>query len=264
MIYCFSGTGNTRAVAARLAALLGEKLHSFTPEELRKPSDVMIDTARSDDRRIIWAFPTYSWGIPPVVAAVMKECRLSDTATHATHIMLTTCGDDMAYTDRQWRRIMHSRQLSTAGAYAVEMPNTYVCMKGFDVDTPEVATRKLNAMPATVEAIAESIRNAGSDILVRLGWSWLKSRIIYPWFCRFAMSPKPFRSNDGCISCGLCARSCPMANITMSPGSESRPVWGEACAMCLRCYHICPRHAVAYGKTTAAKGQWQQEMKSFT
>ena len=26
--------------------------------------------------------------------------------------------------------------------------------------------------------------------------------------------------------------------------------------MCLRCYHICPRRAVAYGKSTATKGQY--------
>ena len=37
--------------------------------------------------------------------------------------MLTTCGDDMAYTDRQWRRIMHGRGLAATGAYAVVMPD---------------------------------------------------------------------------------------------------------------------------------------------
>ena len=119
MIYCFSGTGNTRAAALRLAELLDEEVRCFTPEELRSPSETLITTAGNDDRRIIWAFPTYSWGIPPVVAGVMKKCRLSDSAVKATHIMLTTCGDDMAYTDRQWRRIMHSRSLTAAGAYAV-------------------------------------------------------------------------------------------------------------------------------------------------
>ena len=34
------------------------------------------------------------------------------------------------------------------------------------------------------------------------------------------------------------------------------PHWGNRCAMCLRCYHSCPRNAVAYGKATAGKGRY--------
>lgn len=37
---------------------------------------------------------------------------------------------------------------------SVIMPNTYVLMKGFDVDTPEVADAKLKAMPDRVAHIA--------------------------------------------------------------------------------------------------------------
>lgn len=67
------------------------------------------------------------------------------------------------------------------------------------------------------------------------------------------MSPKPFRHTEKCTSCGLCSRSCPMENIAMKPGG---PEWGKHCALCLRCYHICPTHAVAYGKATDGKGQY--------
>ncbi|MDE6135501.1 MAG: EFR1 family ferrodoxin, partial [Muribaculaceae bacterium] len=73
----------------------------------------------------------------------------------------------------------------------------------------------------------------------------------------FGMSPRPFRSNEGCIGCGKCAQACPMQNIRMT---DSRPGWSKTCAMCLRCYHICPRRAVAYGSSTDGKGQWQGSM----
>lgn len=36
-----------------------------------------------------------------------------------------------------------------------------------------------------------------------------------------------------------------------------RPVWGDNCTQCLACYHICPVHAVEYGKVTAKKGQYK-------
>lgn len=86
------------------------------------------------------------------------------------------------------------------------------------------------------------------------GMAWLKTRLIYPWFVRHSMSPRPFRHTDACIACGACMRACPMANI--SADALGRPVWADDCAFCLACYHACPRHAVAYGHTTDKKGQY--------
>lgn len=252
MIIYFSGTGNTKCAAEQLGRMLGDNdVRAMEAAMLLNPSSALIETVEGD-KRVIWAFPTYSWGIPPVVVSVMRNVNIGINASAATHIMLTTCGDDMAYTDRQWRKIMHSRGLKTAGAYAVVMPNTYVLMKGFDVDAPEVRDRKLAEAPEALARIAQSINSDGEDIPVRLSFSSIKSGIIYPWFRRYAMSPKPFHATAGCISCSACVRQCPMDNITMENGL---PRWGNHCALCLGCYHVCPRHAVAYGRATEGKGQ---------
>ena len=37
---------------------------------------------------------------------------------------------------------------------------------------------------------------------------------------------------------------------------NAKPVWGDNCAMCLSCYHHCPKHAVEYGRQTMMKGQY--------
>lgn len=251
MIIYFSGTGNTRHCAIELARLLGESVHELSADELKDPSSARIDTA---DERVIWAFPTYSWGMPPVVADVIVKAQFSDKVRAARHYMLTTCGDDMGYTDRQWRRILKKRGFNTAGAYAVIMPNTYTLMKGFDVDSPELAREKVAASAERIKLIAEAIRNGGDDMPIRGSFPWIKSAIIYPWFKRFAMSPKPFHTNAACTACGLCSRVCPMENI--SPDPDGTPVWGKDCALCLRCYHSCPRRAICYGKATDGKGQW--------
>lgn len=264
MIFWFSGTGNTRLVAERLAYRLGmNDCRPLSAAMLRNPSDTYVETS---DIIVIWAFPTYSWGMPPVVADFIARFSFGSGLQRALHFMVTTCGDDMAYTDRQWQRAMHHRGLATGGAYAVQMPNTYTLMKGFDVDAPETIASKLSAMPAMIERIAAAIHHGArdwpikgysdrmkSDILIRGTFPLIKSGIIYPWFKRFAMSPKPFHHTDGCVLCGKCARECPMANITMETDG---PRWAERCALCLRCYHICPRHAIAYGKTTDGKGQY--------
>ena len=105
-----------------------------------------------------------------------------------------------------------------------------------------------------MEPIAEAIGSGGPDILIRGSWPWVKSYVIYPWFVRHAMLPRPFHHTGACTGCGGCARSCPLGNIAMQPGGT--PHWGNRCAMCLRCYHSCPRNAVAYGKATAGKGRY--------
>lgn len=253
MILLFSGTGNTKAVASLLSGRLGgDAVRAFTPAELRDPASASFDCAAGE--RVVWMFPTYSWGIPPVVAAVMKKASFGPGMRSAVHYMVTTCGDDTGLVDRQWRRIMRRRGLDAAGAYSVIMPNTYVLMKGFDVDSPALSQAKVKAAPVRVAEIADAIlAGKTGDILDRKSFSWFKTAVIYPWFIRHAMSPGPFHSTAACVGCGACTRACPMANISMS--ADGTPRWGGSCALCLGCYHICPQHAVAYGHATDGKGQ---------
>lgn len=245
MILWFSGTGNTLQVAQVLAGELDEPMVRMDVRE-RRPCVPM------QGRRVVWCFPTYSWGVPPVVVRFMKNVRI-DGAGRVPHYMVTTCGDDMGYADRQWRRLVRSRQWQSAGAYSVVMPNVYVLMKGFEVDPGDVAADKLRQAPGRIHRIAEAIERGGADVLVRGSFPLIKSLLIYPWFRRFAMSPRHFRSTAGCTGCGSCARSCPLGNISMAGG---RPHWGSDCALCLRCYHQCPQRAVAYGSATDGKGQY--------
>ncbi len=253
MIICFTGTGNSAAVASVLSRHLGDE------EIVMLAGELLCDDApslRLSDERIVWVFPTYSWGVPPVVVRFIKRATI-EGAERAEHFMVTTCGDDVGRIDSQWRKLMGHRGWNAKGAWSVQMPNTYVCMKGFDVDSDAVADAKLEAMPGRVKHVASRIaaRSAETDV-VSGSWSGVKSGIVYPWFRRYAMSPKPFRASEACIGCGRCARECPMCNITLDH-STHRPVWGSNCALCLRCYHYCPVRAIDYGKSTAGKGQYR-------
>lgn len=251
MIICFSGCGNTAAVAARLAALTADRTVRLDASVLRADAPAPGLDARGEER-IVWAFPTYSWGVPPVVRRFMRRADI-DGAERVPHFMLTTCGDDIGLCADMWRSDLRCRGWRPVRAFSVQMPNTYVTMKGFDVDTPSVAAAKLAAMPARVESIAASLAE-GPDDVVRGRLAWLKTRVVYPWFVRMDMSPRPFHALESCSGCGACRRACPMANI--SEDSRHRPVWGRDCAFCLACYHACPTHAVAYGRATRAKGRY--------
>lgn len=252
MILCFSGTGNSRYVADMLAERLNERLVHYPAV----PHDV------KSGERIVWVFPVYSWGVPPVVKQWARNIADS-LAASGKNFAVMTCGDEAGNADHRWHSLMKELRLTAGDVFTVIMPNIYVTMKGFDVDPHEVAQAKLDAAPATVAKIADVIDGKAqslkaSELYVRGPWAGIKTSIIYPWFVRYAMSPRPFHSTDACVGCGLCARSCPNRNITMTDG---KPLWGNNCALCLRCYHICPHTAVAYGKATRNKGRYTSCLK---
>lgn len=243
MILYFSGTGNSRYVAETLAEELGE--------------DKLLDIAKAPDQikldheQVIWIFPIYSWGVPPVVARYIASVEIAGSWRHW---MVCTCGDDIGQAHHQWRKAVTARGWDAGGTFSVIMPNTYTLMRGFDVDPAEVEHRKLAAAPERIHEIAVCMMQGREPDDVTTGrFAAIKSKVIYPWFVRHAMSPKPFHYTDKCIGCGKCATSCPLTNITMT---DRRPSWESNCALCLRCYHICPSHAVAYGNATKDKGQY--------
>ena len=86
------------------------------------------------------------------------------------------------------------------------------------------------------------------------GWKWDKTKLIFPLYRKWGTSDNKFRAdNTKCTSCGICAKSCPVDNITMV---EGLPQWQHNCTMCLSCIHRCPTVAIQYGKETIKKGRY--------
>lgn len=251
MILCFSGTGNSRFVARELAKILDERVIELQGEVLINPSSFSCDMSK--EKRFIWVFPIYSWGVPPIIVEFIKSAPLN-IAVNNCHFMVCTCGDDIGNAHKHWRRLIRGRGWYAQCAYSVTMPNTYTLMKGFDVDSKELERQKLSDAPARIKEIANKIKSGYAiDDVVRGSWAWVKTAIIYPYFKKFCMSPRPFHATESCIGCGKCAKTCPLNNITMSDGL---PLWSNKCALCLRCYHLCPTQSIAYGKATQGKGQY--------
>ncbi len=52
-----------------------------------------------------------------------------------------------------------------------------------------------------------------------------------------------FSAGGSCAGCGTCARVCPTGNISIT---DKKPVWRHACEYCLACYSWCPNGAIAW------------------
>lgn len=251
MIFYFTGTGNSRYAALLLAEQLGEKrvvdmAHALMHKEMNYDLD--------ESEPVGWVFPVHSWGVPPLVLAFIRHVKLTLFPDNY-HYMMCTCGDDTGLAHKMWRRAILEHDREPDATFSVQMPNTYTLLPGFDVDPKDVEQQKLAAVPMRIATVARRVKQRWQGDDVETGsWAWAKTRIVFPLFRRWGMSAKPFHTTDDCTTCGRCSRECPMENITI--GADSYPVWGNRCAMCLRCYHVCPHHAVAYGNATEHKGQY--------
>lgn len=245
MLYYFSGTGNSRLVCELLAEHLGDRCCS------------MVRPLEGRDGAIGLVFPIYAWGMPDVVQAFIENTlpRLVGDGRKYIYAVMT-CGDDIGYADVLLRKALAKGSLSLSAAFSVQMPNTYVCLPGFDVDSVALAGRKLDAMRMAVPEMAGHIvRREEMVSVVRGDGAWLKTYILRPLFNLFLTGDGHFKVTPAlCIGCGKCAAHCPVGNIRMSDATH-QPQWQGKCAGCLGCYHVCPMKAIQYGRFTKGKGQ---------
>ena len=250
MVYYFSGTGNSTFVATTLANFLSEKLN-FIPET--EPEKLELPNSR-----FLLVFPVYSWGVPPLVSKFIQDIpdyfwnRLKEKGFTVDCVM--TCGDEVALAPEMLMQNFKKTGMDINSIWSVIMPNNYVLLPGFDVDSKDLEKRKLKESEGRILEIAQSLMRQEKRIDVTRGsMPWLKTKFVFPLFKRWGIFPKKWHFRSSCIGCGKCSKICPLLNVKMENGN---PKWGNRCCSCLGCYHVCPVHAVEYAKETRKKGQY--------
>ena len=189
------------------------------------------------------------------------------------------CGDDGGRSDRLLAEALQQNGYALTACFSVGMPNNYILLPGFDVDSTELAARKLAGMQSrltAIESVTEAYRAvqnqsaagsssaadpetmrkqsaAAAGLYVSGSLPGVKTRWIYPLFVKFALRKQAFRATGSCNGCGKCARICPVQTISMV---NKKPVWGKDCVQCLACIHRCPVRGIEYGKATERKGRY--------
>ncbi|MEN6339523.1 MAG: EFR1 family ferrodoxin [Clostridiaceae bacterium] len=241
MIYYFSGTGNSKWAAERLAALTGERVESIAA--LLKQNPAAVNPQAGEQVGLV--FPIYAWGAPLIVE---RFCKLLHVPQGSYAFAVCTCGDEAGNAmKRLWKNFPFQ------SAFSISMPNNYIPM--FDVDSEETAKRKAKVASTLVEQIASRILAKERIYSVHAGsFGGLKTGIARPAFNAFARSTKPFAAGDTCNGCNLCRNVCPIGAIEMANG---KPVWVKKhCTQCLACINRCPQCCIQYGAGTKGRGRY--------
>lgn len=253
MIYYFSGTHNSRYAALRLGSMCGEDVRFIPATE---PYTENLST--EIDKTVGFVFPVYAWGVPPIVLDFIKRLPESMAARMNEESVYTwcvaTCGDETGMAVEMLKKALQDRGINLSATWSLIMPNVYVLLPGFGVDTKDVEKRKLNEAIERIKEIAGKVNKKERTDDVHIGpMARLKTALIYPLFKRWGIDTKKWHYTDNCIGCGKCANVCPVGNIAMI---EGHPHWGKDCTSCCGCYHICPTHSAEYGNSTKGKGQY--------
>ena len=262
MIFYFSGTGNTRWAAQKVAAATADRLVNIAEEmlaaETAQASDPQFTYTLAQDERIGFFFPVHGWRPPRLVLDFLDRLHLANADSHYAYVVCTA-GDNVGEAVSILEKRLQTMGIKMDSAISLIMPESYVGLPFMDVDTPaKEQCKKMEADNKLTRFIADIIecRSGVRDITIG-HWPRINSRLIGSVFVKKLVTDRPFHVvADRCLHCGKCASVCPVANIHFEKGGEPSWLHNGKCLSCFACYHHCPTHAIEYGGRTKKKGQY--------
>ena len=170
---------------------------------------------------------------PWVVKEFVKKMRFS---TKPYIFAVATCNDNPRNCLPIFRELLKTRSQVLALGEIIAMPGNA------KISTPQVNEERLALSIERCTALTQKIngRTIESSTLpgklpanAVLGSPRKKIDIVFT----------RFKSSHACNGCGICKKTCPMANIELQ---KNRPTWGNNCAACLACFHWCPQKAITF------------------
>ena len=246
VIYYFTGTGNSLAVARNLASALGDC------EMVSIASERNALSVRLSAERVGIVCPVYFLGLPAVVAAFAQHLELNPM--QYVFGVVTLGGMGAAPALRQLEDILkaHAGRGLDAG-FGVKMPGNYILM--YNGPTEQKRDRILSDADANIAEIVKRIsHNEKSKLPRSMILQFLHNLIYVKKISRIHEADRQFTVSECCTSCGTCSTVCPANNIEIVDG---KPSWKHQCELCCGCIHICPVDAIQAGRGTANRKRYR-------
>ena len=236
VVYYFSGTGNSLAVAKRLeeeGAVVCSIARLMKDYNTVERKEIICDADK-----VGFVFPLYYLGLPKIVHEFM-ECLSLQKSTYT--YMICTMGSSM-----RGGAIKQMKDHLVAKGHVLHM-GSYLHMPMNDftfasVCKPKKQEKLLKKAEDTLGEIIERIQQEkiyyGKEPI-----RMLTQRSNKPFIASVNNQDRKFTLTASCVGCGLRTKVCPVQNIEVKNGV---PEWKHHCESCLACVHYCPSHAIQY------------------
>lgn len=243
-IFYFSGTGNTLSIAKKLAAKLGETALVSIPEAIHSGIDCSAD-------RIGIIFPVYAFGCPAIIERFLKIFK-APSGKYLFVIYNSAGGPGAAGYQANWLLSQNGVQLSAM--FSLKMPGNYIPLAGAQ---SEAAQQKIfRKTDEKLQEIADFImqNKVKQPVLAKSILGRIFMLIHEKGIKSIHKADRKFYTNEKCVKCGLCAKVCPVCNI--STEKTGAPEWLGRCEQCMACLQWCPNQAIEYGKISVKRKRY--------
>ena len=201
------------------------------------------------EHRLVFVVPTYGWRIPRIVEQWIQVTEFTGAET-AWFVM--DCGGEIGNAAKYIRRLCKQKGFIYMGAAPVIMPENYIALSVVpsERECEDMITRARPVFSELAQRIGRE--EPFPNTPVSIGGRFL-SGPFNPLYYRFYIRDKGFTVSSACVSCGRCARRCPLNNIGMADG---KPVWKGNCTHCMACICGCPTEAIEYKSISKGKRRY--------
>ena len=231
--YVFSGTGNTLLVAQEMQKVFQE--HGWATQRFRMEQTPPASVAL--DRTLGLAFPIAAQATYPLVWPFCEGLpRAEGTPVFMVDTMMMYSGGIVG----PLRALLVRKGYKPIGAREIRMPyNVYPARIRPVRNAAKISCGKEEARRYAEELIAGRAHWGRIPVLPDLMRSF--SNGPWTWWVAREMGKRMRVDEARCTRCGLCARLCPVGNITM----QGMPVYDSPCQQCMRCISFCPTEAIS-------------------
>ena len=157
MVLYFSGTGNSKYIAKRIAEAIQENAVDLNMK-IKENDTSPLQTGRD----VIIVTPTYAWRIPKIVSEWIDKTEFID-GKRIWFVM--NCGSEIGNAAKYNQELSEQKKLQYMGTSQILMPENYIAM--FDAPEAEEARKIIAKAEPDIEKVIAYIRDVKEFCLPR-------------------------------------------------------------------------------------------------